>query len=131
MIICQSTTGLICVFTLLMNGRNPPRFLLLFLIIKQGMWRSFLSFLKRKRKRRRRRSKGGRRKRKRKRYLILSLLLLWNLHFCIFIPNLMILILMMNLYLKSIGLSLYLIMIGKIIQLLIWKISLVLILKTM
>src|SRR3954467_12779298 len=31
MILCQGTTGLICVFTLLMKGRNPPKFLLLFL----------------------------------------------------------------------------------------------------
>src|SRR4051812_16235537 len=79
MIPYQNMTGLICASLILMKRRNPPKFLLLFLMIKQSMWRSFLSLLKMKRKIRIRRSKGGRRKRKR--CLILSLLLLGKLHF--------------------------------------------------
>jgi hypothetical protein len=53
--------GLICVLFLLMKRRNPPKFLLLFLSLNQGMWRSFLSslsLLKKGRIRRRRGLKG-------------------------------------------------------------------------
>jgi hypothetical protein len=76
-------TGLIDVSILLIERRNPPKFLLLFLSANQIMWRkclSSLSLLKervrrvRRRRRRRRRKRGV--KGERKRYLPLSMLLL-------------------------------------------------------
>jgi hypothetical protein len=39
-------TGLIDVFMLLIERRNPPKFLLLFLSVNQIMWRICLSLLK-------------------------------------------------------------------------------------
>jgi hypothetical protein len=51
----QNMTGLICVLFLLMKRRNPPKFLLSFLSINQGMWRSFLSSISLLKKGRRRR----------------------------------------------------------------------------
>jgi hypothetical protein len=76
--------GLIYVSILLIERRNPPKFLLLFLSVNQIMWRrclSSVSLLKkrvrrvRRRRRRRRRRRGGV-KGERKRYLPLSMLLL-------------------------------------------------------
>jgi hypothetical protein len=67
-------TGLICVLFLLMKRRNHPKFVLLFLTINQGMWRSFLSSISLLKKGRRRRREGV--KGERKRYLPLSMLLL-------------------------------------------------------
>jgi hypothetical protein len=71
-------TGLIDVSILLIDRRNPPKFLLLFLSVNQIMWRRFLSSLslpkervRRVRRRRRRGVKG-----ERKWYLPLSMLLL-------------------------------------------------------
>jgi hypothetical protein len=71
-------TGLIDVSILLIERRNPPKFLLLFLSVNQIMWRRCLSSLsllkervRRVRRRRRRGVKG-----ERKRYLPLSILLL-------------------------------------------------------
>jgi hypothetical protein len=56
-----------------MKRRNPRKFLLLFLLINQGMWRSFLSSLSLlNRGRRRRRGVKG----ERKRYLPLTMFLL-------------------------------------------------------
>jgi hypothetical protein len=68
-------TGLIYISILLIERRNPPKFLLLFLSINQIMWRrclSSLSLLKKRVIRRRRRGV----KDERKRYLPLSMLLL-------------------------------------------------------
>jgi hypothetical protein len=72
-------TGLIDVSILLIERRNPPKFLLLFLSVNQIMWRRCLSSLsllkervRRVRIRRRRRGVKG----ERKRYLPLSMLLL-------------------------------------------------------
>jgi hypothetical protein len=62
-----------------MKRRNPPKFLLSFLSINDGMWRSFLSslsLLKKERRRRRRRRRREGVKGERKRYLPLSMLLL-------------------------------------------------------
>src|SRR3954471_18314373 len=95
-----------------MKERNPPKFLLLFL--NQVMWWSFLSCLSLLKRRRRRR-----RRRERKMYLSLGMFLLKLL--------LMILNLMMNLVL----LLILVIMIGKSTPLLIFKISLVSIMKMM
>jgi hypothetical protein len=68
-------TGLIYVSILLIERRNPPKFLLSFLSVNQIMWRSFLSTLSLLKKRvRRRRIRGV--KGERKRYLPLSMLLL-------------------------------------------------------
>jgi hypothetical protein len=71
-------TGLIDVSILLIERRNPPKFLLLFLSANQIMWRKCLSSLsllkervRRVRRRRRRGVKG-----ERKWYLPLSMLLL-------------------------------------------------------
>jgi hypothetical protein len=76
MMLYQNMTGLICALFLRMKRRNPPKFLLSFLSINQGMWRSFLSSLsllkKGRRGRRRRRGVKG----ERKWYLPLSMLLL-------------------------------------------------------
>jgi hypothetical protein len=72
----QNMTRLICVLFLLMRRRNPPKFLLSFLTINQGTWRSFLSSLSllNKGRRRRRRREGA--KGERKWYLPLSILIL-------------------------------------------------------
>jgi hypothetical protein len=70
-------TELIDVFILLIERRNPPKFLLLFLSANQIMWRkrlSSLSLLKERVRRVRRRRRGV--KGERKRYLPLSMLLL-------------------------------------------------------
>jgi hypothetical protein len=68
-------TGLIDVSILLIERRNPPNFILLFLSVNQIMWRRCLSSLslpkERLRRVRRRGVKG-----ERKRYLPLSMLLL-------------------------------------------------------
>jgi hypothetical protein len=69
-------TGLIDVSILLIERRNPPKFLLLFPSVNQIMWRRCLSSLSllKERVRRVRRRRGV--KGKRKRYLPLSMLLL-------------------------------------------------------
>jgi hypothetical protein len=70
-------TGLIDVSILLIERRNPPKFLLLFLSANQIMWRkclSSLSLLKERVRRVRKRRRGV--KGERKWYLPLSMLLL-------------------------------------------------------
>jgi hypothetical protein len=70
-------TRLIDVSILLIERRNPPKFLLLFLSANQIMWRkclSSLSLLKERVRRVRKRRRGV--KGERKRYLPLSMLLL-------------------------------------------------------
>jgi hypothetical protein len=68
-------TGLIDVSILLIERRNPPKFLLLFLSLNQILWRRCLSSLSllKKRVRRVRRRRGV--KGERKQYLPLSMLL--------------------------------------------------------
>jgi hypothetical protein len=70
-------TGLIDISILLIERRNPPKFLLLFLSVNQIIWRrclSSLSLLKERVRRVRRRRRGV--KGERKQYLPLSMLLL-------------------------------------------------------
>jgi hypothetical protein len=77
MMFCQAKTGQIDVSILLIERRNPPRFLLLLLSVNQIMWRRCLlslSLLKERVRRVRRRRRGV--KGKRKWYPPLSMLLL-------------------------------------------------------
>jgi hypothetical protein len=71
-------TGLIDVSILLIERRNPPKFLLLFLSVNQIMFRGCLSGLSlfKERVRRVRRRRGGGVKGERKWYIPLSMLLL-------------------------------------------------------